>query len=412
MKSNKKILVVCQHFWPENFRINDIADFLVEKGCQVDVLCGLPNYPKGKLFSGYSLVFNRHEIHNNINIRRVFEVPRGNNSNFRIFANYISFPIASLFHIPRLLFKKYDKILLYQLSPVMMSIAGIIIGKIKKTETIMYVLDLWPENLFSVLKVNNKLLRKIAGKISYWHYKRVDKIMVLSEQMKGKIKEVVDIPDEKIIIIPQACEKLYEKNVADKVLEKKFSKGFNIVFTGNISPAQSFETIIEAAKKLSQDNIKDINWVIVGDGMSRKWLEDEVKKAKLSNFFFEGFRPIEDMPKYTNIADVLIGCLTKSDSLEATLPAKVYSYIASGKPIILAMDSEAQDLIQNIIKCGFAGPAGDADSLYDNINKMYNLPESKRKEMGKLAHKYHFKYLERSLVMSQMYDFIFDLNKV
>lgn len=412
MRPDKRVLIVCQHFWPENFRINDIANYFVENNCHVDVLCGLPNYPKGKLFDGYSLFFKRHETHNKININRTFEVPRGNNSNIRIFINYLSFPLASLFHIPRLLFKKYDKIFIYQLSPVMMSIAGIIIGKIKKIETIMYVLDLWPENLYSVLSIKNRFLRNIVKKVSHWHYKKVDKIVVLSEYMKKKIKDTVNISEEKITIIPQSCEKLYETNIPDKTLEKKFGKGFNIVFTGNISPAQSFETIIETAVRLRKENINNINWIIVGDGMSRKWLESQVGKAKLPNFYFEGAQPIEKMPKYTYIADALVACLTKSESLEATIPAKVYSYIASGKPILLAMDGEAQTLINKTIKCGFAGPAGNSDIFYKNTKKLYGLPKQELKLMGNLARQYHFNNLERNLVMNQMYNFIFDLNKV
>ena len=156
----KRILVVCQHFWPESFRINDICDFLIERDCHVEVLCGLPNYPKGELYEGYSWRTNRRQTHNGIEIHRAGEIPRGSNTNFRVFLNYISFPFFSLFQVPKFLFKKFDKILLYQLSPVLMSIAGIIIGKVRRIETTMYVLDLWPENLFSVLPVKNPLLRR------------------------------------------------------------------------------------------------------------------------------------------------------------------------------------------------------------------------------------------------------------
>src|SRR3972149_3015725 len=94
-KEPNKILVVCQHFWPESFRINDICDYFIDKKCDVDVLCGIPNYPKGKFFDGYSYFKNRKQEHEGINIRRAFEIPRGNNSNFRIFINYISFPLAT-----------------------------------------------------------------------------------------------------------------------------------------------------------------------------------------------------------------------------------------------------------------------------------------------------------------------------
>ncbi len=404
---HKKVLIVCQHFWPESFRINDIADYIVEQECQVDVLCGIPNYPKGKFFKGYYFFRNKKQQRNGIAIRRVSEIPRGNNSNFRILINYISFPIASIFHIPRLLTKRYDQIFLYQLSPVMMSFAGIIIGKIKKTPTTMYVLDLWPENLFSVLDIKNPFLRKLVTKISHWHYKKVDKIVVLSERMKDRIVEVTGLAESKILVLPQTSEKIYETDKYDKILANKFKKGFNILYAGNISPAQSFETIIGAAKYLKEDGIIDINWIIVGDGMSRKWLEKEVNKAKLPNFYFEGMKPLEDIPKYSTLSDLLIGCLVKSELLEATIPAKVMSYFASGKPMVLAMDGEVQDLVNNKARCGYASPTGDSKELAKNIKKIYLLPEPERRKMGERGRTYHFKHFERNIILKKLYNFIF-----
>jgi len=405
----KKILVVCQHFWPESFRINDICDYLVDKGCDVEVLCGIPNYPSGKFFDGYSYFKNRHQVHNGIKIRRAFEIPRGSNTNFRIFINYISFPLASLFHIPRLLTKHYDRIFVFTYSPIMMAIAGIIVGKIKKTEITLYALDLWPENLFSVLKIRNSLLRLAAKKVSHWHYRQADKMLASSETMKQKLLTITNLAPEKILPLPQACEKIYEKDVDDKQLAERFKKGFNAVFTGNISPAQSFETVIEAAKELRHSGISDINWVIVGDGMSRQWLEDEVKKAGLSDsFYFEGFKPMEEIPRYTGIADVLIGGLVTSDLLEATIPAKVTSYLAAGKPIAMAIDGEAHDLINNRAKCGYAGPTEDAAALAENIKKIYKLSPKQRQAMGARGRAYHFKHLERNIVLSKLYNFIFD----
>lgn len=408
MAGKKKLLIVCQHYWPEAFRINDISDFLVDKGCEIDVLCGIPNYPKGKFFDGYSYFRNRKQTHNGVNIRRVLEIPRGKNTNTRIFLNYISFPLASLFHVPRLLTKKYDKIFIYQLSPVMMSVAGIVVGKIKKTETTMYVLDLWPENLFSVIKVRNRFLVKIAEKVSHWHYRHVDKLVVLSEKMKDKLVKVTGLPENKITVLPQACEKIYEEEIYDKALSSRFKQGFNVLFTGNISPAQSFETIIEAAVILKKEGIKDINWIIVGDGMSRQWLEKKVKKAGLkSSFFFEGMKPISDIPKYTNFADVLIGCLVKSELLEATIPAKVLSYFAAGRPMVLAMDGEAQDLVNNVVKCGFAGPTEDSAALAKNIKKVHSASAAERRIMGERARSYHFKHFERNLILNKLYSFLF-----
>jgi glycosyltransferase involved in cell wall biosynthesis len=141
--------------------------------------------------------------------------------------------------------------------------------------------------------------------------------------------------------------------------------------------------------------------------MSRKWLEDEVKKAKLSDcFFFEGFKPITDIPRYTNFADVLLGCLVKSDLLEATIPAKVLSYFAAGRPIVLAMDGEVQTLV-NSVKCGFAGPTEDANALAENIKKVYSVSKKERVLMGNRARDYHFKNFERNLVLNKLYSFMF-----
>lgn len=406
----KKILIVCQHFWPESFRINDIADFFIEQGCEVDVLCGIPNYPKGQFMDGYGYFGKRHETHKGIRIDRVLEIKRGSNSNFRIFLNYISFPFFSLFHIPKLLFRKYDQIFIYQLSPVMMALPGILLGKLTKTPTTMYIMDMWPENFLSVIKIKNSLLLRLLTKHSHWYYKRATKLIGMSDAMTKHLAGVTKKTVSKLATIPQTSEKIYEQRVSDPELRRRFKKTFNVLFTGNISPAQSFETMIEAAQILKKRGHNDIRWVIVGDGMSRDEVEKQVTDKELSgSFIFEGSHPMEMMPKYADIADVLVGCLVKSELLEATIPAKVMSYIALGKPIVLAMDGEARELINSTIKCGFAGPTENSAQLADNIQKIYGMSSSKRDELGKRAEKYHFAHLERSIVLSKLYDFVFEL---
>ena len=289
----------------------------------------------------------------------------------------------------------------------MMSIAGILIGKIKRVETTMYVLDLWPENLFSVIKINNPYLRRVAAYVSHWHYRHVDKLVVLSEKMKSHLIEAIDVKPSNIIVLPQTSEKIYEQDIKNRVISQKFRSGFNILYAGNISPAQSFDTIIYAAKILEQKGINDINWIIVGDGMSRKAVEQKVNDENLSGIFhFEGQKPVEDIPKYNYGTDLLVGCLVKSDLLEATIPAKVMSYIASGKPMVLAMDGEVQKLINSTIKCGFAGPTEDASVLADNIERIHNLSSEERDAMGKRARAYHFKHFERNIVLSKLLGFI------
>lgn len=408
-KSKKRILVVCQRFWPESFRLNDVCDSFIEKGYEVDVLCGMPNYPTGTLFDGYTYFNNRKQQYNGMTIHRVFEIPRGNGSNVRIMLNNLAFPVASLFHLPRLLTKKYDKIFIYELSPVMMALPGILLGKMKKIETTMWVIDIWPDNLFSYLNVKNKFLRKIATVVSHWHYKNVDKIVALTETMEHKLAKVSGLPKVKITNLPQACEKLYEEEAVDKKLQKKFAGGFNILFTGTITPILSFDTVVKAATILKDKGYKDINWVIVGGGSSMDWLKKETKARGLAkNFFFEGIVPKEEIPRYTtNAADALLSTLIKNELMEVTVPAKIASYLAAGKPLILAMNGEANKLINNTIKCGFAGPAEDAEALAANVIKLYEMSPKQRKALGDKAREYHFKHLERNLVMDKLEKFIF-----
>jgi len=405
-KMKKRILVVSHHFWPETFRITDICDGFKEAGYTVEVLCGIPNYPAGQFFDGYGLRTNRRQKIDGVKIRRCFEIKRGSNSNIRIFLNYISFPISSLFSLPYLLRQKYDKIFLYQTSPVMMSMTGIILGRLKKIETIMYVLDLWPENLYSVLKIRSKLLRKFITWVSDKHYIKTDKLIANSQRLQPLLVARTGKDENKVTYIPQFCEKVFEESIINEELEARFLTTFNLVFTGNISPAQSFETVINAAKILKRKDYWNIAWIIVGDGMSSEWLKNEINKAGLSDLFtFIGRVPIHEIPEYTHIADGLFACLSKSELLDCTLPAKIFSYYAAGKPMILAMDGEIQQIVRES-GAGFVVDSEDPEGFADAVIKLYESSDEKRTQMGKNAKDYYFEHFERSKNMEKLIKFI------
>jgi len=290
----------------------------------------------------------------------------------------------------------------------MMSLAGILLGRMKKIETTMYVLDLWPENLYTVLNVRNKFLRAFLSRVSIWYYRKSDKLIANSQKLMELLKERTNKSDDKIVYIPQFCEKAYELSLNDEELRSQFANTFNMVFTGNISPAQSFETILQAAKQLNMDGYTDIRWIIVGDGMSKKWLESEVQSEGLSDcFVFVGRMPMEEIPKYTDIADGLIACLVKSDMLDATIPAKVFSYYAAGRPMVLSMDGEIQQIIDES-KAGYAVDAEDSAGLAEAVVKLYDATENERKRMGENAKEYYFKHFERNLNMKKLIGFMFD----
>jgi len=404
----KKLLVVCQHFWPEEFKVNEICYEFVNKGYYVEVICGLPNYPFGRFFPGYGYFGRRKETHNGVIIKRCFEIRRGNNSFFRLFLNYLSALFSSLFKLPYLLTQKYDRVFIYQLTPITMALVGILVSKIKRIPSVMYILDFWPENLFSVINFKNKIIRNFLMYMSCWYYKKVDKLITYSNKAKILLKNRIGLSDENIICIPQSCEKFHEQEMRDVSLIERFSDSFNIVFTGNINPAQSFETIIGAAKLIYTDDIFNIRWIIVGDGMSLDWLKKEVDKEGLSAFFvFEGMKPVTQVPAYAFIADCMIACLNKVANYDFAIPAKVMSYFASGRPMVLAIDGEIKDIV-NENSCGYACDAEDIEGLYKCVKKMYCTTKDERVVMGKNAKEFHFANFAWDKNFEKLERFIFD----
>ena len=403
----KKLLVVSQHFWPEPiFRFHEYCIEFVKKGYDVEVICGLPNYPTGQFAQGYGYFGKRKETYNGIKIKRCFEIKRGNSSYFRLVLNFISYSLSGLVKIPYLLTQKYDHILMFQLTPISMIWPGLIVSKLKKIPSTIYVFDVWPENIFSVVNFKSKKLRNFITRLSNWHYKKADKLVVYSESARELFIKRLGISPDKIICVPQSCEKLHEEDITDPILIERFSNSFNIVFTGTVNPGQSFETIVTAAKRIIDDGIEDIKWIIVGDGMSLNWLKNEIKKNNLSKYFvFEGIQPVSRVPSYTYIADGLISCLNKADSYNYAIPAKVMSYFAAGKPMLLAIDGEIQDIV-NENQFGFACDAEDSEQLYLNIKKLYSMPKVERAEMGARVKEYHYANYEWTKCFEKLEAFI------
>lgn len=395
-----KILVVSQYFWPEEFRINDICKGLIEKGHEVEVLTGIPNYPYGKYFDGYS-IFNRGDKdYEGIKVKRTFCVPRGKDSKFKLILNYISFMISSIFHIPFMLNKKYDKILVYQLSPITMAIPAIILKYIKNIPLDMYILDLWPESLTSTVNIRSQKTKNILEHICRWIYRQSDSLYITSKGFKGKLI-AYGIEECNIKYLPQWAENIYKNTKVEEEIDIGIDDSkFNIVFTGNIGKAQSIDTIIKAAN-ICKEN-KSINWIIVGDGSEKENSENKVKELGLENsVLFLGRKPVEQMPLYYSKADALLVTLRNDDLFKITVPAKVQSYMASGKPIIGAISGEGKQLIDEC-NCGMTCESEDYIELARIAQNMYLLSEDDLKCIGQNGLRYFEENFERELLLNKI----------
>ena len=406
MPSQKKILVVTQHFWPENFRINDIVEGFLQDGIAVDVLCGLPNYPKGEWFPGYSAAGPFEEEWHGARLYRCKEIPRRGNTSVNIFLNYVSWPWYAAHALHRLP-GGYDAVFCFNTSPVLMCWPAIRYAKKHHIPFTNYVLDIWPENLYSVLNVKNKALRAIAQGVSDALYKKADRLIAMSEPLQQRLCQRTGMPPQKVAVIPQYCEDFYAAPQPDAALQAQFGGRFNLVFTGTFTPAQSLETVITAVQDARSRGADMLHLLLVGDGMSRAALGAKVKELHAEDAVtFYGSVPATDIPKFTALADALIVCLSDSPDLGLTVPAKVASYMAAGKPVLASMDGAGNAAVA--AAGGLSSPACDPAALADNLLALTRMDAAQRAAMGQSAKEYYLAHYRRSELLRKLEHFILE----
>jgi len=395
-KSGKKhILVVCQHYWPEPFPIEDYCEELARRGHTVSVITGVPNYPMGEIYNEYRNKKGRDQIHNGVTIHRTLTIPRKHNILFRML-NYYSFAISSSLYALKLK-EDYDVVLTVQSSPVMMTTAALKYAKKHGKKAVIYCMDLWPASLKAGGISENSIIYKYFNRVSRKLYCQADKIMVTSKLFKKYFSENFGINDSKLIYMPQYADTFFEEMKSNKIFHKN-KDSFNIVFAGNMGTAQSLPTILEAARILKSENI-NVTWHMVGNGSEYESSKKKAQEYMLDNVIFYGRKPKTDMPKYYSMADAMLVTLFKDELISYTLPAKVQSYMASGKPIIAAADGETPDIISQS-ECGLCAHSEDAKGLADCVKKFIN--ENKYEEYSDNSRKFYFKHFSKERFMNQL----------
>ena len=394
-----RILILTQYFWPENFKINDIALALKERGHEVMILTGKPNYPKGTFSEGYTFFNKRTEYWNDIKVYRAPIIPRGKGNGIQLFVNYISFAIFASF---RLLFIKnrFDVIFIYEPSPITIGIPGIVAKYKFKAPMYFWVQDLWPESISAAGGVKNKSVLVILNWLTKYIYKHSKKVLV---QSKAFIPYILnqDIEKSKLVYYPNSTESYYKELSPDIDLLGTLPEGKKIMFAGNIGEAQSFDTLLKAASILKNELI-DVKWIILGDGRMKEYVNLKIKELNLeNNFFLLGAFPSAEMPKYFSCADVLIVSLKKDPIFALTIPSKIQSYLACGKPILSSLDGEGSRIIEEA-KAGFTSPSEDPNALVANVKKFLTLSIDEQRELGHNARSYFNHEFERELLVDKL----------
>ncbi len=383
-----RILVVSINYYPEPARITDICEELVARGHEVTVITDVPNCPKGDFYEGYPDGRVRDEIINGVKVHRCFTIARKTGAIRRVLS-YYSYVFSSVNYV-RKLKDEFDVIFINQLSPIMLAYAGVEYKKRFNKKILFYSMDLWPMSLIVGGIKEKSLVFKYFHRVSEKLYKSADVLLGTSRSFPEYFENEFGITGMKYL--PQYAESLFSPEQCRKIPNDTF----DLMFAGNIGNFQSVDTLIKAAALTKDD--KRIRWHLLGDGSELDNLKNLAKSLNAYNVIFHGRKPLEDMPKYYSIADAMVVTMMKNPVISLTLPGKVQSYMAAGKPILGAIDGETQIVVREA-NCGLCGDAEDYETLAKNAKIMAN---QSMEIFGKNSYEYNEKYFNKEKFMKTL----------
>ena len=395
------VLIVSQYFFPENFGINEIAYDLVDLGHRVTVLTGMPNYPSGRIQTGYGGLRLRRETIRGVSVVRVPILPRGQNSLVSLAVNYLSFAMMASLLAPFAVRERPDVMLVYEPSPLTVALPALMLRLFRRIPIVLWIQDLWPESLIAVNAVTSAAPVAAIRRLALFIYRRCRIILAQSLAYIPRL-EALGIQDADIRYLPNSAPSHFRPLVppSDAPERQLFADGFNVVFAGNIGSQQDPETILAAAEVLK--DIADIHLVIIGQGSSRDWVATEIAKRQLAGTCrLLDWQPSERMPTLFALADALLITLLPSSISGLTVPSKLQSYLACGRPIVGAIDGETRRMI-NESGAGFACASGDPQALAQAILTIYKSSPQQRTAMGEAARAYFEQHFERETLLRSL----------
>jgi colanic acid biosynthesis glycosyl transferase WcaI len=402
-----QILVVSQYFWPEVFRVNEVVAELRAKGHEVTVLTGRPNYPDGRVFEAFR---NRPEDFAQYEGAKVLRVPlrpRGRGS-LRLLLNYWSFVFWGCLLGPWMLRgQRFDAIFVFETSPITSVLPALLLRRLRRVPLLLWVLDLWPDTLSAVGMVRSPRGLNAVGALVRFIYRRCDLILAQSRGFFPAIERWSEAP-HKTRYFPQWAEASFDgaavaQAAAAPELASFAGDGFNIMFAGNLGEAQDLPALLDAAEHLQNlGNASGIRWLIVGDGRAAQDLRNDIARRGLqASVFLLGRHPLERMPSFFKGADALLVSLKAEPIFALTVPGKLQSYLAAGKPILAMLDGEGAEVV-TAAGAGLVCNAGAGKRLAELALELSQLPQEQRQAMGQRGQQYCREHFNRQKLMRQL----------
>lgn len=384
---SKKILLLTQWFDPEpTFKGLVFARELVKQGFDVEVLTGFPNYPSGRIYSGYKLKLVQKEVIDGVKITRVPLYASHDSSALKRIFNYGSFAFSALIY--GLFFAKKPDVIYAYHPPLTTGLTAALLRMFRRSPVVYDIQDMWPDTLKATGMLNNQKILTIIDKLCNWLYKRIDQIIVLSPGFKRLLVER-GVPVKKIEVIYNWADEvaLTQKN-NDVDLSFFDETKFNIVFAGNMGKAQALNNVLSAAEMIQKEANSNIKFIFIGGGLEVESLKTQAVSMGLTNTIFV---PPVSMAKIGSVlqkADALLVHLKADPLFEITIPSKTQAYMSVGKPILMAVNGDAADLIK-MAKAGVVVPSEQPKDLTLAILELAKLPKHNILEMGSNAKKYY-----------------------
>jgi glycosyltransferase involved in cell wall biosynthesis len=362
----KNLTIFSKHFWPENFKINDIA-FKLKKKITVNVFTSVPNYNNSKYKHK-----KKEVIYKGVKIRyfKTFKKTKDNFTN--IFLDYFTYIINLTFKINFFLKEKSDITLTFATSPIFQAIPAIYFSKLKNIPSVIWVQDLWPEVLEDTGYVKNKIILNLINRLVNIIYNSSDFILVQSDSFKKHLLKNYYLKN-KVLTLHQPSEFKFQK------FDKKKKKIFYITYAGNFGKAQNFDTIIDAFK--SEKINKEVKMILIGSGKKFEYIKNEIKLNNLEDkIILQKYAYKKELLKIYKLSSAFFLSLNDGKSLNKTIPGKFQTYLAFGKPIIVNSNSDINKfIIKNTL--GFVSKNKDSKKLINDINKVSKLSESNKKKI-------------------------------
>lgn len=361
-----KILILCQTYPPEvgaaPSRISNMAEAFVKNDHEVDVICGLPNYPKGKIFEGYRGIFSKHEKWNGVNVHRYWTFASNSSNAVARIAMMFSLAISILFFAFRYKKIKSFNYVILQTPPLPLASSGMILfKKLYRKKVVLNVSDIWPSTGVELGAIKKDgLPYKFMYLMERFLYRNADAFLGQSSEI---IEEIESFKFDKKPIF------LYRNLQHDSSVELplKVRKPFKIVYAGLLGVAQN---LLEIVRNLDLKKL-DSEFHIYGSG---KQMEEIRLYAsdKSNNVYYHGSLPKEEIVKILPTYNASIVPLAQR--IYGAVPSKIFDLMPLGVPILFCGGGEGSEIIDKN-RIGFHSEPGDYEALSGNIKKLIDLPD-------------------------------------